>query len=101
MDPVEMKSLDVFNDSVLQIRVFALYLVLVGVVAKNVTQSMSQRRLTSLNNGYKLLRSRLRSIQKTSGENFTTTVRVVQAVAKGLLKYSRNNVRLFAKEVTG
>lgn len=71
---VEMKNLDVFNDSVVQIRVLALYLVFVGVIAKNVSQSMSQRRLTSLNNGYKLLRSRLRSIQNTRGDNFTTTV---------------------------
>lgn len=86
---VEMRNLDIFNDSVLQIRVFAFYLVLVGVVAKNVSQSMNQKRLTSLNNGYKLLRSRLRSIQKTRDENFTTTVRLLQTWARNLIVISQ------------
>ncbi|XP_065225614.1 lipase 3-like isoform X2 [Planococcus citri] len=63
------------RDRLLQI--YLLFWIFVcGSMSKNSTTievKQQQRRLTVLNNGYKLLRSRLRSIRKPRSENITTT----------------------------
>lgn len=57
------------------VKIYLLFWIFACVVGKeNSSIETRQRRLTVLNNGYKLLRSRLRSVRRPRAENVTTTV---------------------------
>lgn len=53
---------------------YVLLFVIVLVVAEYSQKTMKQRRLTLLNNGYNLLRTKLKTFQQPTIENFNTTV---------------------------
>ncbi len=71
-----MRKIQIFKRDWLKISLWLTFSLFVCAMARNSSTESSarQRRLTLLNNGYRLLRSRLRSNQNTRVKNFTTTV---------------------------
>ena len=71
----KMKIFTVVSKDASRLKTIVLLSLCVYLAAADIAENVRSRRLTLLSNGYRLLRSRLRSVQRTRSDNFTTTVR--------------------------